>query len=271
MALIDGLALIGSRSVADRVSLPFAGQGATLGVNEQRQGPGYEFEVPRGPRHASGPRHELGHDPRRQLRRVEPEQPPRSEFGPSRSSPADAALRQFRRAEPEQPPKSSVRAASGGVLSVMRGRNWVMGLAVPIVAAIVVGIAVVVITGGGGSGGDGPVGARRRLPARPARRGELYRQRRDGAGDPHRDRRGGRHRGGGGRRERRTGALVLVRRRRHLDARGARRAGGDDRGGHRPAGRGRARQRPAGWPSAPRSRGTAVRSWPRRPTRARGP
>src|SRR5580704_6216615 len=90
--------------------------------------PGYEFEVPRGPRHASGPRHELGHDPRRQLRPV----------------------------EPEQAPKSSVRAASGGVLSVMRRRNWVMGLAVPIVAAIVVGIAVVVITGGGGSGGDAP-------------------------------------------------------------------------------------------------------------------
>ena len=110
--------------------------------------PGYEFEVPRGPRHASGPRPELGHDLRRQLRPVEPEQAPRSEFGRDQ-------LRQFR-VEPEQPPKSSVRAASGGVLSVMRRRNWVMGLAVPIVAAIVVGIAVVVITGGGGSGGDAP-------------------------------------------------------------------------------------------------------------------
>ena len=69
--------------------------------------PGYEFEVPRGPRHASGPRHELGHDPR-QFRRVEPEQRPRSEFGPDQ-------LRQFRR-EPEPPPKSSVRTA-GGVTS----------------------------------------------------------------------------------------------------------------------------------------------------------
>ena len=49
-----------------------------------------------------------------------------------------------------------MRTAGGGVLGVMRGRNWVMGLAVPIVAAIVVGIAVVVITGGGGSGGDAP-------------------------------------------------------------------------------------------------------------------
>jgi hypothetical protein len=90
--------------------------------------PGYEFEVPRGPRHAGGPRHAFGHDP----------------------------LRQLQRAQPEQAPRSSVRAASGGVLSVMRKRNWLMGLAVPILAAVAVGIAVVVITGGGGNGGAAP-------------------------------------------------------------------------------------------------------------------
>jgi len=89
--------------------------------------PGYEFEVPRGPRHASGPRHEFVRDPVRQLRQ-----------------------------EPEQAPRSPVRAASGGVLTVMRNRNWLMGLAVPILAAIAVGIAVVVINGGGGSGASAP-------------------------------------------------------------------------------------------------------------------
>jgi hypothetical protein len=49
-----------------------------------------------------------------------------------------------------------VLAASSGVLAVMRKRNWLMGLAAPILAAIAVGIAVVVITGGGGSGGTAP-------------------------------------------------------------------------------------------------------------------
>jgi hypothetical protein len=49
-----------------------------------------------------------------------------------------------------------VRAASSGVLDIMRKRNWVMGLAVPILAAIIVGIAVVVAAGGGGTGGEAP-------------------------------------------------------------------------------------------------------------------
>jgi len=49
-----------------------------------------------------------------------------------------------------------VRAASSGVISVMRKRNWLMGLAVPILAAIAVGIAVVVVSGGGGSGASAP-------------------------------------------------------------------------------------------------------------------
>ena len=87
--------------------------------------PGYEFEVPRGPRHASGPRHALGHDP----------------------------LRPLQRPLPKPAPRSSVLA---GVFTVMRKRNWLMGLAAPILAAVAVGIAVVVVAGGGGSGGAAP-------------------------------------------------------------------------------------------------------------------
>jgi hypothetical protein len=90
--------------------------------------PGYEFEVPRGPRHASGRRHAIGHDP----------------------------LRQLQRAQPEPAPRSSVRVASSGVFAIMRKRNWLMGLAVPLLAAIAVGIAVVVVTGGGGGAGAAP-------------------------------------------------------------------------------------------------------------------
>src|ERR1700744_5171935 len=94
--------------------------------------PGYEFEVPRGPRHASGPRHSLGHDPYRRLQRPRP--------------------------EPEPDPRSPVLAPSAGGLAVMRKRNWLMGLALPILAAVVVGIAAVVIAGGGGGGGAGACG-----------------------------------------------------------------------------------------------------------------
>jgi hypothetical protein len=49
-----------------------------------------------------------------------------------------------------------VLAAGSGVFAVMRGRNWLMGLAAPILAAVAVGIAVVVVTGGGGAGGAAP-------------------------------------------------------------------------------------------------------------------
>jgi hypothetical protein len=97
-------------------------------LREWRDLPGYEFEVPRGPRHASGPRHAIGHDP----------------------------LRPLQRAEPERRPRSPVLAAGSGVFAVMRKRNWLMGLAVPILAAIIVGVAAVVLAGGAGSGGTAP-------------------------------------------------------------------------------------------------------------------
>jgi hypothetical protein len=49
-----------------------------------------------------------------------------------------------------------LRAAGRGVLAVMRGRNWLLGLVAPLIAAIAAGIAVVVITGGNGGGGSAP-------------------------------------------------------------------------------------------------------------------
>lgn len=91
--------------------------------------PGYEFEVPQGPRHATGPRHAIGHDSLRYLQHP---------------------------VEPEPAAKSPVRAAGSGVFAVMRKRNWLLGLAAPILAAIVVGVAVVVVAGGGGTSGAAP-------------------------------------------------------------------------------------------------------------------
>jgi hypothetical protein len=49
-----------------------------------------------------------------------------------------------------------VRAVGSGLLDVMRNKNWLVGLAAPILAAVAVGIAVVVIAGGGASGGAAP-------------------------------------------------------------------------------------------------------------------
>jgi len=100
--------------------------------------PGYEFEVSRGPRQASGPRRAFGYDPLQQVQ----------------SAP-----------QYDRRPRSPV----SGVFAVMRTRNWLMGLAVPILAAIAVGIAVVVITGGGGNGGAAPSALAAGFPpARPA-------------------------------------------------------------------------------------------------------
>ena len=63
--------------------------------------PGYEFEVPAGPRHGQSQRHGAGHDSLRQLRYT-----------------------------PQHAPahRSRVRTTSSGVLSVMRKRNWLMGV-----------------------------------------------------------------------------------------------------------------------------------------------
>ena len=94
--------------------------------------PGYEFEVPRGPQ--DGPRHGTGHDSLRQLR-----------YAPQHAQPTQHTR-----------PRSSVRTAGSGVFAVMRKRNWLLGLAAPILAAVAVGVAVVVIAGGGGGDGAAP-------------------------------------------------------------------------------------------------------------------
>ncbi len=92
--------------------------------------PGYEFEVPRGSRHGYGPRHAAGHD---------------------------YTLPQLRHPPQRAPaPQSPARHAGSGVLAVMRNRNWLLGLAAPILAAVAVGIAVVVVAGGGGGNGVAP-------------------------------------------------------------------------------------------------------------------
>jgi hypothetical protein len=101
--------------------------------------PGYEFEAPRGPRHR----------PRQDSLRPHPQEPLRPLTRDS--------LRPIRHpAPPLPPPRASVRAAGGGVLAVMRTRNWLVGLVLPIVVAVIVGIAVVVTAGGGGNGGAAP-------------------------------------------------------------------------------------------------------------------
>jgi hypothetical protein len=89
--------------------------------------PGYEFEVPRGPE--NGPRHVTDHDSLRQLR-----------YAPQHA----------------QKTQSPVRAAGSGVLAVMRRRNWLVGLAAPVLAAIAVGVALVVVAGGNGGNGAAP-------------------------------------------------------------------------------------------------------------------
>jgi hypothetical protein len=99
--------------------------------------PGYEFELPRGPRHRT----------RQDALRAFPQDS-------LRPFPRDS-LRPLRHEAPPVPPRASVRAA-GGVLAVMRTRNWLVGLVLPIVVAVIVGIAVVVTAGGGGTGGAAP-------------------------------------------------------------------------------------------------------------------
>lgn len=93
--------------------------------------PGYEFETPRGM--ATGAGHGV---------------PPA----------APDPLRALRPA-PERPAPSLVVRVAAGAVGVMRARNLVTSLAIPIVAAIVVGIAAVVVTGGGGQGGSAATSA----------------------------------------------------------------------------------------------------------------
>jgi hypothetical protein len=136
--------------------------------------PGYEFEVPRGPRHADGQDslHQFGHaqaPPRPAPPRPASGRPGRwepAEWQPTEWQSADGQRTEWQRTEwvPVHPAPTARPAADeaapagvvGGIFAVMRARNWVMGLAVPVLAAIAVGISVVVIAGGGGNGGTAP-------------------------------------------------------------------------------------------------------------------
>jgi hypothetical protein len=66
------------------------------------------------------------------------------------------SMRDLQQAPPSEPSPRSLRAVSRGVFAVMRRKNWLMGLAAPILAAVTVGIAAVVVTGGGSSGAAAP-------------------------------------------------------------------------------------------------------------------
>ena len=201
--------------------------------------PGYEFEVPRGPR--QGPRRDTGHDSLHQLR-----------YAPQHA----------------QVPRSPVRTASSGVFDVMRGRNWLMGLAAPIMAAIAVGIAVVVVAGGSGGAGAAPSALAAGFPPARAAGPEFTGTGGTVAGGALRGRRVGRHRGGGGRRGRRSGPVGLHRRRERLEPGGAGRAGVAH-----PAGTGQlaaVAARPAGWLAVGTDAGRSGRPAAGLPRRTRG-
>lgn len=115
-------------------------------------------DVARRPGYISQPEFGRGLEPRSEFRG---DLEPRSEFGSALAPQSEFwqdSIRGLRvpDPEPEPGPGASVRAAGSGVFNVMRKRNWLMGLAAPILAAIAVGIAVVVATGGGGTGGEAP-------------------------------------------------------------------------------------------------------------------
>src|SRR3984957_8515126 len=182
--------------------------------------PGYEFEVPPGPRQGGGPRHARPRRAPAPRQSVPPRQPlnqrppvrqgPPAAYGPpgwgqqppsaqspvaqspaaqrpvtqrpvtqrpvaqgslvgQRPRPAAGrdSMRDLQQAPPAEPSPRSLRAISRGVLAVMRTRNWLMGLAAPILAAVTVGIAAVVVTGGGGSGAAAPSALAAGFPPAP--------------------------------------------------------------------------------------------------------
>ena len=157
------------RANGGRVCLPLPVLAGRLSSTRMDTGefPGFEFEVPRGPGY--GPRHTVGPDPPRDLRT-----PPRPAAAnaprPAREVPRGAPEPVWDRPVWDRPVRvpsaraesargvrpSAVVTAGRGVLAVIRGRNWLLGLAAPLVAAIAVGIAVVVVTGGSGGGGAAP-------------------------------------------------------------------------------------------------------------------
>lgn len=108
--------------------------------------PGYEFDMPRGSSRARP-----GH------------------ARPGHARPGDS-VGELRRQASRQAAAEPAPAArlTRDILAVMRARNWVTGLAIPILAAIACGIAAVVVVGGNGGGTAPSVLSAGFAPARPA-------------------------------------------------------------------------------------------------------
>ncbi len=118
--------------------------------------PGFEFEVPRGAGY--GPRHAVEPDSLRDPRdlRTAPRPAPGNAPWPASDAPRAVRVPPARARSAREVRRPAVVTAGRGVLAVMRGRNWLLGLAAPLLVAIVAGIAVVVVTGGSGGGGAAP-------------------------------------------------------------------------------------------------------------------
>jgi hypothetical protein len=120
------------------------------GPREFGEIPGYEFDAPRVPGHA---RQGSGLGQRRHQAWPQAGQPTWPPTWPQEQP------QQWR--PREQWPQAPADAAPPGrlgrdILAAMRARNWVISLALPLLAAIAVGIAVVVIVGANGSIGTTP-------------------------------------------------------------------------------------------------------------------
>lgn len=115
--------------------------------------PGFEFEVRRGAGY--GPRHTVEPESLRDLRTA-PRPPAANAPWPASGAPRAVRVPPARARSAREERRPAVVTAGRGVLAVMRGRNWLLGLVAPLLAAIAAGIAVVVVTGGSGGGGAAP-------------------------------------------------------------------------------------------------------------------
>ena len=205
-----------------------------------------------------------GEEPQQSVRSRRPRPPRRPR--PARPAPGPPPG-----AGPARPVTPAPRRRAADILAAMRARNWVVGLALPLLAAIAVGIAVVVTVGANNSIGSAPTAIDAGFP--PAR---LATADFGGAAGARRcscprSRRVRRHRGRGGQRERRPALWVVRRRRCPPGARGGR----DPRAapaGQRPArlgGARRGRLAGGGRRDAP-ARQRQRRSCSARPTAGRG-
>jgi hypothetical protein len=66
---------------------------------------------------------------------------------------ADESIRHLRTLAGQEAEPSTLKALAVPFFAVLRARNWVTGLVIPIVAAMAVGIAVVIVVGANGRNG----------------------------------------------------------------------------------------------------------------------